>query len=35
MATCDDRFLAAARRAGSLIRLRVVGVVELAGEVLS
>ena len=35
LATCDDRFLAAARRAGSLIRVRVVGVVDLAGEVLS
>ena len=35
LATCDDRLLAAARRAGSLIRVRVVGVLELAAEVLS
>jgi hypothetical protein len=35
LATCDDRLIAAARRAGSLIRVRVAGVLELAAEVLS
>jgi|GEM_PF-303523 len=34
LATCDDRFLAAARRAGDLISVRVLGVLELAAEVL-
>ena len=35
LATCDDRFIAAARRAGALINVRIVGVVDLAAEVLS
>jgi predicted nucleic acid-binding protein len=35
LATCDDRLIAAARRAGPLISVRILGVVELAAEVLS
>ena len=35
LATCDDRLVAAARRAGDRIRVRILGVLELAGEVLS
>jgi predicted nucleic acid-binding protein len=35
LATCDDRLIAAARKAGPLINVRILGVVELAAEVLS
>jgi predicted nucleic acid-binding protein len=35
LATCDDRLMAAARRAGPLINVRILGVVELAAEILS
>jgi predicted nucleic acid-binding protein len=35
LATCDDRLIAAARKAGPLIHVRILGVVELAAEVLS
>lgn len=35
LATCDDQFLAAAQKAGSQIRVRVLGILDLAAEVLS
>src|SRR5437588_12443304 len=35
LCTCDDRFLAGARRHASLLRLRVVNPIDLAREVLS
>jgi len=35
LATCDDRLIAAARRAGPLIHVRVLGVLEVAAEVLA
>jgi len=35
LATCDDRLIAAARKAGPSIKVRILGVVELAAEVLS
>lgn len=34
LASCDDRFLAAAQRNGARIKVRVAGIVELAKEVL-
>jgi predicted nucleic acid-binding protein len=34
LATCDDRFLAAAERNKERIKIRVTGVVELAKEIL-
>ena len=35
LATCDDRFVKSAKQAGDALRVRVVGVVELAAEVLA
>jgi predicted nucleic acid-binding protein len=35
LATCDDRLIAAARKAGAAIKVRILGVVELAAKVLS
>jgi predicted nucleic acid-binding protein len=35
LSTCDDRFLAAARRHASLLKVRVVNPVDLAREILS
>ena len=35
LATCDDRLVRTARQAGAGLRVRVVGVVELAAEVLA
>ena len=32
--TCDDRLLSAARRAGTALRVRVLGILELAAEIL-
>lgn len=35
LATCDDRFVKVAKQAGQALRVRVVGVVKLASEVLA